>query len=144
MLRAILIVATIIAASYSIGSTAQDNSRLEAEIDELIRRTFILNRRERFGEAEQYARLCVQRAEALSQVAKEHGFSYQVRSTFAPDVSPIKLDTTGFACQQAEAIAFYKTQFPSVLMQAYGEFAKRYPYEEVILTNSQLKLPDDN
>ncbi|WP_223295932.1 PIG-L deacetylase family protein [Shewanella sediminis] len=75
------------------------------------------------------------RAESLAKSANKFGFDYKVAMPIEDAGVTIRVDVSSYKTKRVKAMASHKTQFPSIMIKAYTDYAESVPLEEIITIN---------
>ncbi len=89
-----------------------------------------------------YFAVSVSRAELFAQYANKHGIDFKVPQPVQDADITHRVDVSFWAENRINAQASHQTQFPPVMIQAFADFVKAVPTEELVIpqNSNQLEL----
>ncbi|MDJ0899837.1 MAG: PIG-L family deacetylase [Xenococcus sp. MO_188.B8] len=82
------------------------------------------------------------RAELFAQYARKHGIDFIVPEPVADADVTHRVDVSLKGKNRISAQASYKTQFPTVMIQAFADFVNNVPTEELVIPKSSNELDE--
>ncbi len=80
------------------------------------------------------------RAKGLAISANKFGFDYNLAMPIEDANVTIRVDVSSYKAKRVKAMASHKTQFPSIMIKAYADYAESVPVEEIITVNGDKWL----